>query len=446
MSWKCGNCETLNDDIADICCVCGEPRAEKPKKRKGARPWICSFCLTNNTAEEDVCCVCGLPRSEGREIEETIVPEPVSEPTPRPTPRPEPRPTPRPEPRPTPRPTPRPEPRRTYGYTSYDPEPRRRRRRVSVDLSSIEAVHVVTTLLMLLFFAAGQALVYWQFATDGDVFAVNKLIEMTFVRPVSSPVILAVLIVSSLCGLAAMISAEVFITRINSEYCDGYHIVLFCGEFCVLMIVCPVFCAPALLVFYSVAAALAKKHEIIGQVTAVFTVLCIATAIGVPSAASDYKDVYVLTLSSNYDGGETQYVRVGVGEEMPEIDLPEREGYEFLGYFEYPLGGTQYYDENTLSAREWDKGGNAVLYAHWEKALRVVYFDKRGGTGGTEQANISAFGALPDATAPEREGYEFLGYFTMPYGGEMIYDQNMDHDGYLHDEGSLTVYAQWRKS
>lgn len=52
---------------------------------------------------------------------------------------------------------------------------------------------------------------------------------------------------------------------------------------------------------------------------------------------------------------------------MPSIanNLPKKTGYTFNGYFDATSGGTQYYNANGLSAKNWDKTTNTTLYAQW---------------------------------------------------------------------------------
>ena len=51
---------------------------------------------------------------------------------------------------------------------------------------------------------------------------------------------------------------------------------------------------------------------------------------------------------------------------MKSITLPTRAGYTFLGYFDATSGGTQYYNANGTSTRNWDYFGTTrTLYAHW---------------------------------------------------------------------------------
>ncbi len=64
--------------------------------------------------------------------------------------------------------------------------------------------------------------------------------------------------------------------------------------------------------------------------------------------------------------GGTDEISVNEGDEMPEAIAPTKDGYVFLGYFEFAEeDSTQYYDANMMSVKAWDKKGNTTLYAHW---------------------------------------------------------------------------------
>lgn len=62
---------------------------------------------------------------------------------------------------------------------------------------------------------------------------------------------------------------------------------------------------------------------------------------------------------------------------------PTRVGYKFLGYFEKEqsaglINNTQYYDENMVSAHNWDKVDNQTLYAHWEPIVYTITYRYNG--------------------------------------------------------------------
>ena len=66
-------------------------------------------------------------------------------------------------------------------------------------------------------------------------------------------------------------------------------------------------------------------------------------------------------------GGSTQ-VTATFDEAMPNITIPSRTNYTFLGYFDQHNGqGKQYYDANGSSVNSWTTASDGTLYAAWEE-------------------------------------------------------------------------------
>lgn len=75
----------------------------------------------------------------------------------------------------------------------------------------------------------------------------------------------------------------------------------------------------------------------------------------------------MIYLNSNGGSGGPSYVYATPGLSMPSISyLPTRSGYSFIGYYNSPSGGTQYYDSNGNSTHTCDLSEYYNLYAHWE--------------------------------------------------------------------------------
>lgn len=148
------------------------------------------------------------------------------------------------------------------------------------------------------------------------------------------------------------------------------------------------------------------------------------------------------------DGGKEETGTNGVlamyHQEMPEATAPEREYYHFGGYFTQRNGkGTQYYDENMDSIRNWDKKEETVLYAYWMPYTFSVAFDKNGGTGGSNDVIASYEQPMPSAIKPTKTGYRFLGYYL---GNEPYYDENMNStNNWNFAENGKTLTAKWSK-
>ena len=76
---------------------------------------------------------------------------------------------------------------------------------------------------------------------------------------------------------------------------------------------------------------------------------------------------YIVTLDNqNPTTTGTQIIEVAVGEEMPNITIPIKDGYIFAGYYTQPNGeGTQYYTATGEGSKKWDITKDTTLYAKW---------------------------------------------------------------------------------
>lgn len=77
-------------------------------------------------------------------------------------------------------------------------------------------------------------------------------------------------------------------------------------------------------------------------------------------------DEFEVTLNHPGGIGGTDKVTAIYGSSLPDISTPVKEGYTFLGYFDSINDGTQYYDSDGKSTKNWDKREKSTLYAHWE--------------------------------------------------------------------------------
>lgn len=144
------------------------------------------------------------------------------------------------------------------------------------------------------------------------------------------------------------------------------------------------------------------------------------------------------------EGVGTNGVSAMYNQNMPVATAPEREHYDFGGYFSKRNGGgTQYYDENMASVNNWDKKDATILYAHWIPHTFSVMFDKDGGTGGSDEVIASYEQPMPSAIKPTKTGFEFLGYYL---DGNQYYDENMNGvRPWNFAENGRTLTAKWRQ-
>jgi hypothetical protein len=78
---------------------------------------------------------------------------------------------------------------------------------------------------------------------------------------------------------------------------------------------------------------------------------------------------YTLFLDANGGIAMQEAVIVTYNELLPTIsraDLPIRDGFMFAGFYDEPIDGTMYYNENGVSSSRYLWTSTKTLYAHWE--------------------------------------------------------------------------------
>jgi uncharacterized repeat protein (TIGR02543 family) len=128
----------------------------------------------------------------------------------------------------------------------------------------------------------------------------------------------------------------------------------------------------------------------------------------------------------------------------PNTIAPTRNGYMFDGYFSGINGtGTQYYNANMTSARNWDLTSNTTLYASWAPASYTVTLNKNNGTSGSDSVSAVYESAMPSITPPTRSGLTFLGYFDSITGGNQYYNINGTSFRTWNYSEPRTLFARW---
>lgn len=70
--------------------------------------------------------------------------------------------------------------------------------------------------------------------------------------------------------------------------------------------------------------------------------------------------------------GGTLFVEAAPGDILPDIEVPEMDGFRFLGYFEFPNGvGIKYYDENGFGCVKSPFVSGTTLYAAWIERVEL---------------------------------------------------------------------------
>ncbi|MBO5338530.1 MAG: InlB B-repeat-containing protein [Clostridia bacterium] len=106
-------------------------------------------------------------------------------------------------------------------------------------------------------------------------------------------------------------------------------------------------------------------------------------------------------------------------------NLPSKQGYDFLGYFDSEEGGTQYVDALGGSLSSFTDYKDMVLYPRFKAEEYIVSLDYQGASGSINEIKVSydsIISSLPmDATMTNKT---FVGWFTEPNGkGTQIADK-----------------------
>lgn len=110
---------------------------------------------------------------------------------------------------------------------------------------------------------------------------------------------------------------------------------------------------------------------------------------------------------------------------ITKIEIPTKDGCQFMGYYTKPDGkGTQYVEaDGTITSTATTFTEDTTLYAHWIPGIYKITLDNRGANdAGTlcyyEKYTVGNFAdedctiPITDIAMPKKSGYEFKGYWT----------------------------------
>ena len=148
------------------------------------------------------------------------------------------------------------------------------------------------------------------------------------------------------------------------------------------------------------------------------------------------------TVTFNAQGGTCamKSMAFDFGGKYAGLPVAEREGFTFLGWFSSAEGGNQVKETSNVTdalAR--------TLYAHWSDSgwpeRQSVKFNSQGGTGATATMAFDFGGKYAGLPAAEREGFTFLGWFSLAEGGNQVKETSN-----VTDALARTLYAHWSDS
>jgi hypothetical protein len=125
---------------------------------------------------------------------------------------------------------------------------------------------------------------------------------------------------------------------------------------------------------------------------------------------------YTVSFDKQSGSGGSNSVIATYGSAMPSATMPTRTGYTFGGYYTGTNGsGTQYYNANGGSAKNWDKTADTKLYAKWTVNQYTIKFNNYDGTQlQSSQVNQGATpaytGATPTKPSTAAYTYTFNGW------------------------------------
>ncbi|MBB3108005.1 putative repeat protein (TIGR02543 family) [Paenibacillus phyllosphaerae] len=124
-------------------------------------------------------------------------------------------------------------------------------------------------------------------------------------------------------------------------------------------------------------------------------------------------------------------------------DPSPKEGYAFDGWFTDP----QFLPSSKLASVAVGSVGHLTLYARFTANTYTVTLDPQSGSGGTASVSVAYGGKLPlGVTRPEKEGYDFQGYYANADGkGQQYYNRNgvRVFEGNWSTGSASNLYAHW---
>jgi len=164
-------------------------------------------------------------------------------------------------------------------------------------------------------------------------------------------------------------------------------------------------------------------------------------------SGSSKDKIYTITFDANEGTGVPTPVEAIYGKPMPAISIiPERTGYDFVGYFDDKTGGTKYYNADLTSAANWGKKENTMLYAQWvleegTVAITITY-NNNGGTGTMEpQTVLENTEVTLRANTFTRGGHTFEGWATSA-SGSVVY---ANEETFPIGVSNIDLYAVWNE-
>ena len=115
------------------------------------------------------------------------------------------------------------------------------------------------------------------------------------------------------------------------------------------------------------------------------------------------------------------------------MDVPTREGYNFLGYYASKSGGSRYVNEGGTIVVSVALTADLAIYARWQEREYTLAFDYNGGAGGTVSKTVTFGAAIGTLPTPTRDQASFDGWYI---GGIIV-------NGFVSGGTKITASTVW---
>lgn len=115
------------------------------------------------------------------------------------------------------------------------------------------------------------------------------------------------------------------------------------------------------------------------------------------------------------------------------VDVPTREGYNFLGYYASTSGGSRYVNEGGTIVVSVALTKDLAIYARWKAREYTLTFDYNGGAGGTVSKTVTFGAAIGTLPTPTRDQASFDGWYI---GGIIV-------NGFVSGGTKITASTVW---
>jgi uncharacterized repeat protein (TIGR02543 family) len=144
-------------------------------------------------------------------------------------------------------------------------------------------------------------------------------------------------------------------------------------------------------------------------------------------------NTYLVSFDSNGGKEVSSNLTVTYNSNYGSLQTTTKDGYEFDGWYTEKDGGEQVTSTTVVKIIE-----NQTLYAHWKVKKYQVCFDSNGGNEVESCKEVTYDSTYEDLPITEKEGYTFLGWFTLANDGTQILPTTV-----VTITENQTLYAHW---